>query len=142
MVEYLSRSTKETQKIGEKFARSLAPVSALQIGLIGDLGAGKTTFVQGMARGLGIDPRHYVNSPTFTLINEYGDRLVHIDLYRIEKPTEVETLGIEDCSRPGRVIVIEWPEKAPTLKGQLDFLIHFEWISEKERRIWIEKRPA
>ena len=141
IMEYQSRSVKETQKIAEKFAREI-DCTPMWIGLTGDLGAGKTTFVQGMARGLGIDPKHYVNSPTFTLVNEYGDRLVHVDLYRIEKPSEIETLALEEYVQPGRVIVIEWPEKAPSLKGQLDLTVRFEWVSEKERRIRIEKRAS
>ncbi len=130
-MEYLSKSAAQTQKIGSNFAKKLtAPVV---IGLFGDLGSGKTTFVQGMAKGLGINPNYYVNSPTFTMVNEYKN-LIHVDLYRIEKPTEVETLALEEYAIPGNIVVIEWAEK---MSRRFDFEVHFEQISDKERRIEI-----
>ena len=113
------------------------------VGLVGDLGAGKTTFVQGMARGSGIDPNHYVNSPTFTLINEYkGERmsLVHVDLYRIDKPIDFETLGLDEYFIPGNIVVIEWIDKMPALKNKVDFRVTMESVSEKERKISIERK--
>lgn len=112
-----SRSAKETQKIAEKFARELKRGSL--VALIGDLGAGKTTFIQGMARGLGVSSNYTVNSPTFTLVNEYPP-LIHIDLYRIEKPKEMETLGLEDYLTPENVVVIEWADK---LEERYDFKV-------------------
>ena len=109
-------------------------VRLIQIGLSGDLGAGKTTFVQGLARGLGIDPKHYVSSPTFTLINEYlipanrwgYTKLVHVDLYRIDHPREGQTLGLEEYLVPGHVVVIEWVEKIPELQKRMDYLVRLE----------------
>jgi len=82
--------------------------------LAGDLGAGKTAFVRGMAEGLGIDPRE-VSSPTFTLIQEYrGGRLTlfHVDLYRVQ-PTEVDDLGLDEITLGGGVTAIEWPDRLP-----------------------------
>lgn len=129
-MEYNSHSADETKKIGAKFAEKLVPPAT--IALFGDLGSGKTTFVQGMARGLEIDPRAYVNSPTFTIVNEYG-RLIHIDLYRIE-PSEVESLALEEYLALGNIVVIEWAEKA---RQKFDFEVRFETVSDRERNIVI-----
>jgi tRNA threonylcarbamoyladenosine biosynthesis protein TsaE len=110
--------------------------------LVGDLGAGKTTFVQGLARGLGIDPEYYVNSPTFTLINEYrgkGPDLIHVDLYRIEKPLEGETLGLDEYLGSGAIVAVEWIEKWPELMSFLSFKVHLEVISDHQRSIEIVK---
>lgn len=130
-MEYNSHSAEETKKIGAKFAQEL--VSPATIALLGDLGSGKTTFVQGMACGLGVDPHAYVNSPTFTIVNEYG-RLIHVDLYRIEGREEVETLSLEEYLAPGNIVVIEWAEK---VKIKFDFEVRFKTVSERERRIMI-----
>lgn len=133
-MEMIAKSPNETRRAGADFSRKL--VSGV-VGLVGDLGAGKTTFVQGMAEGLGIDPRHYVNSPTFTLVNEYPP-LIHVDLYRLEREEELETLALQEYFQ-GNLVVIEWAEKFPSLKSQLDFLVRFEIISDKERKIRIER---
>lgn len=136
-MEFLSKSPGETRKIGARFVKGLSASPCL-IGLTGDLGSGKTTFVQGMAQGLGIDPRYYVTSPTFTIINEYGPHLVHVDLYRIEKPCDGETLAIDEYLERSNVVVVEWIEKLPALEKKMDFQVRFEMISEKERKIKIE----
>lgn len=136
-MEFISKTTAETQKIGSDFTKTLISKTPITVGLIGDLGSGKTTFVQGMAKGLGIDPRYYVNSPTFTMVNEYRGKnvdLIHVDLYRIEKPFEIETLALEEHLHPGRIVVVEWSEK---LEKKLDYQVRFEMISEKERKIEI-----
>ena len=135
---HLSKSPHETQKLGADFVQRLVSQkdygkTPVQVDLIGDVGAGKTTFVQGMARGLGVDSQHYISSPTFTMIHQYGN-LIHVDLYRVEKAVEFTTLGLEDYLAPGNILVIEWGEKGPKLTGER-IEVRFEIVSEKERRI-------
>lgn len=130
---YLSKSPAETRKIGAKFARTLKPGS--WVGLYGDLGAGKTTFVQGMALGIGINPQNYVSSPTFTMVNVYegeGRVLVHVDLYRVKDTEEIETLGLNDYE--DAAMVIEWAEK---LKKTPEIQVKIKTASETEREIEI-----
>lgn len=84
----------------------------LVITLTGDLGSGKTAFVQGLAKGMGVPDELYVTSPTYSIINEYPGRLAlyHIDLYRITDAREVEDIGLYDLFQPETVVAIEWPE--------------------------------
>jgi tRNA threonylcarbamoyladenosine biosynthesis protein TsaE len=108
----VTRSQAETEAVGRAFAAPLAPGAVVL--LSGDLGAGKTAFVRGMAAGLGIDPGE-VSSPTFTLIQEYrGGRLVlrHVDLYRLA-PNEVDDLGLEEMALEPGVLALEWPDRLP-----------------------------
>jgi tRNA threonylcarbamoyladenosine biosynthesis protein TsaE len=105
-------SEAETAAVGRDFARAL-PAGAVVL-LSGDLGAGKTAFVRGMAEGLGIDPG-VVTSPTFTLVQEYrGGRLplFHADLYRLQS-IEVDDLGLDEIAMSGGVTAIEWPDRLP-----------------------------
>lgn len=108
-----TRSEAETAKLGRDLAETtLVPGSVVL--LSGDLGAGKTAFVRGMAEGLGIDPRD-VSSPTFTLVQEYrGGRLplYHVDLYRL-KAIEVDDLGLDEITLAGGITAIEWPDRLP-----------------------------
>jgi len=85
--------------------------------LIGNLGAGKTTLVKGIAEGLHAAREEEVSSPTFTLIHEYGEPplVYHIDLYRLDSEREVESLGLEDLFASGRLVLIEWGERFPRL---------------------------
>ncbi len=112
MRSWTSASAEETRRIGEGLARELAPGGALL--LYGDLGAGKTVLVQGIAAGLGIDPRE-VQSPTFTLVREHraaGGRLVHVDLYRL-RPEDVAATGLEELLAGPGIKVVEWAERLP-----------------------------
>lgn len=105
-----SHSEAATAAAARALASTLAPNSVVL--LTGDLGAGKTAFVKGLAEGLGVDPLE-VSSPTFTLIQEYrGGRLTlfHIDLYRLA-PREVDDLGLDDLIESGGVVAIEWPDR-------------------------------
>jgi len=110
MATFISHSPAETESLGERWGH--AAQAGLVIGLSGDLGAGKTQLVKGVARGLGITAR--VHSPTFTLVNEYGGgrlRLFHLDLYRLETRGQLVSAGLEEFLQPDGVAVIEWAEK-------------------------------
>src|SRR5476649_356751 len=110
MATFISHSPAETESLGETFGR--AAQSGLVIALSGDLGAGKTQFVKGLARGLGISAR--VHSPTFTLVNEYGGgrlKLFHLDLYRLETREQILSAGVEEFLSPDGVSVVEWAER-------------------------------
>ena len=110
------------------------------LGLRGDLGAGKTAFVQGLARGLAVPQELRVTSPTFTLVNEYrGGRidLIHADLYRIENAAELDQLGLYEACDSGDVVAIEWCEKYPVLPVD-HLLITLSVVSETVRRLVAE----
>lgn len=134
-----SHSPTETEALGEQFGR--AAQNGWVIALSGDLGVGKTQFVKGLARGLGISAR--VHSPTFTLVAEYtGGRLTlfHLDLYRLETPEEIRGAGIEEFLAPDGVTVIEWAER---LEGDRRLFasssavkkVQIEILGETDRRI-------
>jgi len=131
MATFISHSPAETGSLGE--AWGCAAQSGLVIGLSGDLGAGKTQLVKGLARGLGAAGP--VHSPTFTLVNEYGGgrlRLYHLDLYRLETPRQIVSAGLEEFLQPDGVTVIEWAERlgAGRFKN-----VKIEIIGETDRRI-------
>lgn len=112
MTSLVTRSEEETEAAGRALARTLAPGAVLL--LSGDLGAGKTAFVRGVAAGLGVDPEN-VTSPTFTLVHEYRGgsvALAHVDLYRL-KPIEVDDLGLDELVAAGGIVAIEWPDRLP-----------------------------
>jgi|SRR3954469_839502 tRNA threonylcarbamoyladenosine biosynthesis protein TsaE len=114
MATHISHSPAETQALGEKWGVEARP--GLVIGLSGDLGAGKTQLVKGLALGLGITSR--VTSPTFALVNVYKDGtlvLNHLDLYRLDSPELIESAGLEDYLHPEGVSVIEWAERWPAI---------------------------
>ena len=108
--------------------------------LRGDLGAGKTTLVKGIAAGFEAAEEEDVTSPTFTLVHEYrGPRanLYHIDLYRVDTSRELETLGLDDLRSEGGVLLIEWGEKFPRLMRERDVEISLELDGETSRKICI-----
>ncbi len=127
-----TKSPEETQALAREIAQSLEPGEVIL--LEGDLGAGKTTFIQGLAQGLGVPEDYYVSSPTFALINEYPGRitLFHVDLYRLE-PEEVEDLGLEDLLNQG-VIAIEWAERLP-FSFPKGLRIRIEIVDQNRRRL-------
>ncbi len=106
--EYVSESAEETKAIAEKIAAELCSGDVLC--MYGDLGAGKTAFVQGLAKGLGIEG--HITSPTFTIVNEYYGRLTlyHFDVYRVADPDEMYEIGYEEYVYGDGVSVIEWPQ--------------------------------
>jgi tRNA threonylcarbamoyladenosine biosynthesis protein TsaE len=109
---YRTASEEETIALGERLAREL-PARQVVL-LIGALGAGKTTLAKGIVKGLGAASPDDVASPTFTLIHEYG-RVYHIDLYRLDEPREVATLGLDDLFDREAIVLIEWGERFPQL---------------------------
>lgn len=118
-MEYRTHSEEETEKLGEQLGRTLPAHTVLAF--TGDLGAGKTAFTRGLARGLGI--RERVTSPTFTIVNEYeGGRLplFHFDMYRLESSDELFDIGWEDYLHRGGICAVEWSEKvSDALAGAL-----------------------
>jgi len=132
MATFISHNPADTELLGEKFGRAVQPGQV--IALSGDLGAGKTQFVKGVARGLGISER--VHSPTFTLVNEYGGgrlKLFHLDLYRLETAQQILSAGIEEYLSPDGVVVIEWAERLEA--GKKSVRVQIDIVSEAERRI-------
>ena len=134
--EVTTHSPEETIAFGRTLAEILAPPKLVL--LRGDLGAGKTTLVKGIAAAFDAAAEEDVTSPTFTLIHEYrGPRanLYHIDLYRIDTQRELETLGLDDLRSDSSVLLIEWGEKFPRFERERDVEIAIERIGEDERRI-------
>ena len=134
---YRTSSDEETVELGRTLARKL-PKKACVL-LIGNLGAGKTTLAKGLIQGLGAAEPDEVVSPTFTLIHEYGDgRVYHIDLYRLDKPEQLATLGLDDIFDKEAVVLIEWGERFPELMPPARIEIRLTAIGEDERQIEIK----
>jgi len=139
MATSISHSAAETESLGEVWGR--AAKRGLVIALSGDLGAGKTQLVKGIARGLGITTR--VHSPTFTLVNVYnGGRLTlfHLDLYRLETMQQILSAGVEEYLRPDGVAVIEWAERMSNDEFRMENFrrVKIEILGETERHIFYE----
>lgn len=145
-MEILTKSARQTQKLGEKIANNLKGGEVLC--LYGELGSGKTTFVQGLAKGLGIKKR--VLSPTFVMIRQYEirktqnvlriashvSRFYHVDLYRVENEKDVKGLGLEEIwSDPENIVAIEWAEKIKKILPKKRVDIHFEYVNEVTRLV-------
>jgi len=143
-VEYITRSADETIRLGRDLASELKHLR--MVILHGDLGAGKTTLVKGIAEGLNAGSQDDVTSPTFTLIHEYRGpdvTLYHVDLYRIDTERELATLGLDELfASEGNLVVIEWGEKFPRLVAECDGEIRIERVGELERKIVVTAVPA
>ncbi len=134
--EVTTHSAEETIAFGRNLKELLLPPKLVL--LRGDLGAGKTTLVKGIAAAFEAAAEEDVTSPTFTLVHEYrGPRanLFHIDLYRVDTPRELETLGLDDLRSDNSILLIEWGEKFPRLVRERDVEIALERLGENERRI-------
>ena len=134
--ELRTQSAEETIDFGRTLASLLAPPKVVL--LRGDLGAGKTTLVKGIASAFEAAAEEDVTSPTFTLVHEYrGPRvnLYHIDLYRIDTPRELDTLALDDLRSENSILLIEWGEKFPWLLLERDVEISFERLNDTERMI-------
>lgn len=136
MLTITTNSESETEKLGESFAATLPDGSV--VAMYGELGAGKTAFVRGMARGMGIDCR--VSSPTFTIVNEYeGPRtLIHFDMYRLSSPDELFDIGWDDYLKRNAVCAVEWSEKVEDAFFGDEITVRFEKLSDHSRRITID----
>ena len=134
MLSFLSKKTEDTVRIGKRLARALRKGDI--VCLSGDLGTGKTTFTQGIAKGLGIREK-FVNSPTFILMNEYDGRLplFHFDLYRIDNAKEILSIGYEEFLYDNGVAVVEWAEKLGALIPKNYLKVKFTHKSDNERFI-------
>ncbi len=134
----ITASEEETSLAGEALGRDLEPGDVVL--LFGDLGAGKTAFVRGMARGIGADPED-VSSPTFTIVQEYAGRsatLYHVDLYRLES-AEIDDLGLDDLVSSDGIVAIEWAER---WKGRPDDVTEVRLEHRGEDRRAIDIRPS
>lgn len=133
----ITSSSEETKKLGEKIAQNLYP--GLIVALFGSLGSGKTCLTQGICSGL--DVKDFVVSPSFVLINEYQGKykVYHIDLFRLEKLSEIINLGYEEYFYGDGVCIVEWAEKASALLPEKRIDIHLKILSENEREIRIEE---
>lgn len=148
--EFLSTSVDQTISLGERIAKYLKDGEVLA--LIGELGAGKTHLIKGIAQGLAVkgcnfsqdeeSAREMVTSPTFTLIQEYQGRLTlyHVDAYRLEHARQLEALGFDELCEAGGVIVVEWADRVWPLVADCDpICIHLEYApAEQERKIRME----
>jgi tRNA threonylcarbamoyladenosine biosynthesis protein TsaE len=133
--EIITRSAEETIQWGREFAQRLqAPVVVL---LSGDLGSGKTTVTKGIVSGLGSAREEDVTSPTFTLVHVYGGKtkVFHVDLYRIEKFHDFETLGLEDVFSDPAVLILEWSERFPIPSPWPQVRLQLEHLGGDQRRI-------
>jgi tRNA threonylcarbamoyladenosine biosynthesis protein TsaE len=132
-----TQSEEETVALGRK----LAPALYGAVLLIGNLGAGKTTLTKGIAEGKGI-PADAVSSPTFTLIHQYRDDLFHVDLYRLDEPREVETLGLNDLFNSGALVILEWAERFPELMPADRTEIRIQTLPDETREIEVTSTHA
>ena len=139
MPTYRTASEQETIALGERLAREL-PARGLVL-LIGNLGAGKTTMAKGIVSGLGAAAQEDVTSPTFTLIHEYGGgRVYHIDLYRLDEPREVATLGLDELFERDALVLMEWGERFPQLLPAERTEIRLR-ANQDEREIEVTRLP-
>ena len=138
--EFTTKSPEETIALGRELADLLKPPKLVV--LRGDLGAGKTTLVKGIAEGFNAASQEDVTSPTFTLIHEYHGptaNLYHIDLYRVDTQRELQTLGLDDLMNDDSVLLIEWGEKFQRFQSERDYEIAMNRISDTERAIHLVK---
>jgi tRNA threonylcarbamoyladenosine biosynthesis protein TsaE len=133
-----TQSEEETIALGEAFAAELpAHIAVL---LIGNLGAGKTTLAKGIVKGLGAAQPNEVLSPTFTLIHEYSPTVYHIDLYRLDRPEQVATLGLDEIFDRQAVVLVEWGERFLELMPEERVEIRLRVVGDDVREIFIWAR--
>ncbi|MCX6783734.1 MAG: tRNA (adenosine(37)-N6)-threonylcarbamoyltransferase complex ATPase subunit type 1 TsaE [candidate division WWE3 bacterium] len=138
MVEVITKNSDETKKIAAQICTKLKSGNVLA--LQGDLGSGKTTFTQGLAKALGVKSR--VLSPTFTILRQYKienskfSTLNHLDCYRVSGPSDLESLDILNlCGQPNSLTIIEWPERIACILPKTTLKISFETLEGQQRKI-------
>jgi tRNA threonylcarbamoyladenosine biosynthesis protein TsaE len=136
----VTRNPEETESAGERLGATLAPGDVVAV--TGELGAGKTRFIQGLVRGLGVTTQ--ATSPTFVLVNEYRGRLPvhHVDLYRIESVTEAADLGLDEMFAGDGVTVVEWADRAAPLFGADTIRVHIDGVGDEPRSITVRTARA
>ena len=136
---YQTNNAGETKKLGKSMARKILKLpkikGAFVVALQGDLGGGKTTFVQGFAKGLGIKEK--ITSPTFVIMKKFKN-FYHIDCYRIQKPEEILEIGFKEIiSNPENIVAIEWPERIEKILPKNTIKIRFKFINKNTRKITV-----
>lgn len=136
--EVTTSSPEETTAFGRRLAAELRPPALVLVS--GELGAGKTTLVKGIVSGLGLAAEEDVTSPSFVFVHVFGNhtRLYHVDLYRVEEPTELESLGLDDLLAEQAIVVVEWGERLPLIHSGRVLRVHLDAISNERRRIRVE----
>lgn len=128
---FITSSSKETQKLGKTLAREIK--GGAVICLAGDLGSGKTTFTQGLLKGLGVKGPY--TSPTFVILKKYKKNIYHLDAYRVDAK-DILNLGWEEIvSDPENIVVVEWADRIKKIIPKKALWIRFEWVDEKKRKI-------
>jgi tRNA threonylcarbamoyladenosine biosynthesis protein TsaE len=141
MESYITNDVEQTHELGVQFASRLGVGDC--VALVGDLGAGKTAFVRGVAKGMGVADPRAVSSPTFVLMQEYHGRTMvyHLDLYRLSAPAEeLRELGLDELLADG-VVLIEWAERAGNALPRPRWQITVEHLGPDSRRFTIERIP-
>lgn len=142
LIKNTTNNYKQTQKLGEEFAHKIllsqaSQKTAIVIGLSGNLGGGKTTFLQGFAKGLGVKEK--ILSPTFVILKHFKIKKInfyHIDCYRLKNEKDILELGFNDLLKdPKNIIAVEWPEKIKNVLPENTIYIEFNFINENNREI-------
>ena len=136
-LKYITNSDKETLELGKRLGACL--LAGDMVALIGGLGSGKTLFTKGIALGLGLGPETIITSPSFSLVNEYdcGRVFYHMDLYRLERLSELLLTGLEEYLHAGGVVVMEWADRCPEILPDGRVEVRFEILDEQRRDISI-----
>ncbi len=134
-LKYNSENEKETRRFARKLAKGLKENDSLA--LIGDFGSGKTTFVRGLAEGMGLKKKGYVCSPSFVILKIYNGRLpiYHFDLYRLNREVDAEAVGLSEFFEAGGVAVVEWAEKVKSFLPDYSLVIKFFNYGNKSREL-------
>ena len=134
-IRLITKTPEQTRAIAEKIGRRL--ISKTVLALSGDLGAGKTIFVQGLARGLDVPESWPITSPTYTLVNAYPGRipLMHADLYRLSGPADFEDIGGYDLEAENAILAVEWADRLPAGEMAADITVNIDIIDDDQREL-------